>query len=543
MLKRKTLIIGIDGGTWDILTPAMERGYMPYLKSLAGAGASGVLESTMPAITPAAWGTFQTGVNPGANGVFSFSFWDRKAKRTRYVSSRFLRRTLWEIASDAGKRVAVINVPMTYPPKHVNGCVIAGILSPSLDSDFTWPIELKQELLRDVPDYHIFSLKNRLKQMRDEGMKSFVDEMAEVLENRVKAAEIVMRRGPFDIFMVHFQASDLIQHGLWNYLDQSCEGFDEADRDYIFEKFYGKLDDKIRCVRELFEADSDDEILTLIVSDHGFQRHDKRVNLGNWLYEEGFFELNELPQKPGLIKQLTKKMGIGKLLKRFLPEHAVDGFEYSLGVSVSPIAWEKSRAVAIGRSAEGFIYILSVDNDERERVASEITDKLSELRDSETGEKVVAAIYRKEDIYHGAGMDVMPDLIVEPCGKYTFTGDYTPDEDLFYKVLQEDDFHLGRHHADGIMVASGQCVDPQEGLRAGLVDMTPTILYYMGLPIDSEMDGRVVDELFKAEFRGSSVIKPTAATDRNSDEGYSDEGYSDEEEKQIEERLRDMGYL
>ena len=133
----KILILGIDGGTWTVLRPAIEQGYMPFLQSLIETGASGVLESTIPAITPVAWGSFQTGMNPGENGVFDFYRWDKEIKTQQLVSSQNLSMTIWDIAGRNGKKVGVVNVPMTYPVKPVNGYLVSGILTPSLKSEFT----------------------------------------------------------------------------------------------------------------------------------------------------------------------------------------------------------------------------------------------------------------------------------------------------------------------------------------------------------------------------------------------------------------------
>lgn len=141
-MGKKILIIGIDGGTWTILRPAMDAGFMPNLKELIDSGASGILESTMPAITPAAWGAFQTGSNCAVNGVFNFAYWDKKDNKTHLITSATFPPTIWELASKAGKRVGCLNVPMTYPPREVNGCVVTGLLTPSLESNFTYPPEL-----------------------------------------------------------------------------------------------------------------------------------------------------------------------------------------------------------------------------------------------------------------------------------------------------------------------------------------------------------------------------------------------------------------
>lgn len=98
-MSKRILIIGIDGGTWSILTGALTEGYLPCLKSLVDSGASGILESTIPALTPAAWGVFQTGMNPGAPGVFNFAYWDKQQKRMCFLSSKSFKSTLWDITS------------------------------------------------------------------------------------------------------------------------------------------------------------------------------------------------------------------------------------------------------------------------------------------------------------------------------------------------------------------------------------------------------------------------------------------------------------
>ncbi|HSV27062.1 MAG TPA: alkaline phosphatase family protein, partial [Sedimentisphaerales bacterium] len=156
---KRVLVIGIDGGTWTVLRPAMERGYMPFLKRLVETGASGVLMSTIPALTPPAWASFQTGCNPGKTGVFCFTLLDRATRKNTFVSAEMLRETLWEAAGNAGRRVVVLNLPMSYPPKPINGCMVTGLMTPSMRSEFTHPKELKAELLKAVPGYHIFNME------------------------------------------------------------------------------------------------------------------------------------------------------------------------------------------------------------------------------------------------------------------------------------------------------------------------------------------------------------------------------------------------
>ncbi|MHC4698200.1 MAG: alkaline phosphatase family protein, partial [Planctomycetota bacterium] len=85
---RRVLIIGLDGATFDVLDPMMAEGRMPRLKQVIESGASGVLRSTIPPITPAAWTTFLTGKQPGTHGIIDFERYDVRTNRLSFNSTR-----------------------------------------------------------------------------------------------------------------------------------------------------------------------------------------------------------------------------------------------------------------------------------------------------------------------------------------------------------------------------------------------------------------------------------------------------------------------
>lgn len=541
-MAKKILIIGIDGGTWKILKPALQQGTMPHLKNLMETGASGILQSTIPSITPAAWGSFQTGRNPGANGVFDFAHWDKNQKRFFLASSRSLSTTIWKIAGDAGKRTALLNVPMTYPPQTINGCMVTGILTPSLESNFTYPTELKAELLAAVPDYHIFKMGDFSRKNLHRQFESFIQQMQAILENRAQAAKFLLARKPWDLFMVHFQASDVLQHALWGYMDKNHSLYDPARREYIFQNFYRRLDKKIQEIQKCFADNCKDDFLTFIISDHGFQAHQKRFNLCKWLTRQGFLKLNPRSSKMPILKIMTKKIRLGKMLGKILPARTITHMEKTLRLNIDNFIWEDSRAFSMGRSGEGFVYLLEDNASQREKTASDIIAGLENLRDPQTNSSVVETIYRKEEIYHGNFLELMPDLIIIPKPGYSFTGAYKPRENLFHNVRPDSDFHIGKHHPDGIIIAWGKDIQCQHNLRAHLTDMAPTLLYYLGLPGESDMDGRVLQELFPPEFNQN---RPLSSQKPPSPELKTDisNQYSPEEEKEIQDRLSDLGYM
>ena len=82
--------------------------------------------------------------------------------------------TLWRLLSDAGRRMIVINVPVTYPPEPVNGLLISGMMTPNTRVQFTHPPELAQELEQAVGRYPVFTPLRRVDRM---GPRAFVDRL------------------------------------------------------------------------------------------------------------------------------------------------------------------------------------------------------------------------------------------------------------------------------------------------------------------------------------------------------------------------------
>ena len=120
--RKRVLLLGLDGVTWRLLEPMMDKGLLPNLARLRAASAWGELESTIPPVTAAAWTTFQTGVLPGKHGTVDFNVYTGESYRTHPTSSADVPLpTLWEKLSEAGKKVVTVNVPVTYPPRAING--------------------------------------------------------------------------------------------------------------------------------------------------------------------------------------------------------------------------------------------------------------------------------------------------------------------------------------------------------------------------------------------------------------------------------------
>ncbi len=533
-MSNKVLIIGIDGGTWDVLKPAMEAGFMPYLSQFTQNGASSRLSSVIPAITPAAWGSFQTGRNPGQNGIYDFKYWDQNGKR-QLVSSDMLKNTIWEIAGTAGKRVGVLNVPMTYPPRKINGEMVCGLLTPGLSSNFTWPPELKNELLTAIPDYNILNLSNVAVSPAENSLDEFINMMKTNLDYRLKAGQFLVNSRDYDLFMIHYHASDIIQHGLWGYLDPEHKLFSPEKQNKIFDKFYSHLDANIGKIVDTFKSRMGDDSYVVLMSDHGFQSNVFQVNMGKWLIEQGYVKPHPKPVKPNPAIAFAKKIGIGKIARSFIPKKNVARLEHQLNLKQEQV---ENQILYSGGCREGFLTIIEQDLQKKSKLVNEIIEKLNDLEFD--GKKVFANIYRKNEIFHGENLDTMPDITMVPIDKWSCVFHENSDS-LFIETDMDTTIHIGTHHQDGIFAINGPGIKPGQYNTNNILDLTPTILWLLGISIpNGTFDGKKLKHLFSNSDSIDSAEQITVSIENNS---LQKESFSSNERNDVEQRLKDLGYM
>src|SRR6266487_2657727 len=118
----RVLLVGWDGADWRILDPLLEQGVLPNLASLIGRGAKGVLRSTIPTHSWAAWPSFLTGVDPADHGVYDILESVPGTHKQYPVTYKSIKeRTMIADLTAAGKQTLMINVPLTFPPPEING--------------------------------------------------------------------------------------------------------------------------------------------------------------------------------------------------------------------------------------------------------------------------------------------------------------------------------------------------------------------------------------------------------------------------------------
>src|SRR5215471_13369007 len=217
----RSVVFGVDGLTFRILHPLIERGDLPNFKKLSQKGCEATLESKYPPLTPPAWTSLSTGLKPARHGVYDFWMYEQQdhgvARSSRIQTKRKGGKAIWNIMSEYGKQVLVINVPSTYPPDAVNGIMLSGYMTPSSDADFTYPLSFKKELYRAVPNYQIDLEHADMFSMRLSGKEGpLIDSTLRMTEQRIKLLMYLMKEKPWDFCYVVFVGADRLQHPLWD---------------------------------------------------------------------------------------------------------------------------------------------------------------------------------------------------------------------------------------------------------------------------------------------------------------------------------------
>ena len=534
----KTAIIGLDGATFDIITPLVGEGRLPTLARLLREGANAPLRSTLLPNSFPGWASCTTGTSEGMHGVFSPFIKNRSSYGVRAMSGKdIMTRPLWELLGARGGRSVVVNVPTTYPPEPLNGEMITGMLTPGRDSEFTYPAGLKRELLHAMPDYIIEPARAPDKHAR---MAEF--DLATLSHER--ATEFLMKRNDWDFLMVVFSVLDRAQHDFWADMDPAHPRHDKASppefREFIY-KTYERLDKAIERLIEKLPAG----VRVFIVSDHGFCSELFEVRVNELLARAGLLAFKTPASRRARAQLKAVKE---KISRRILPAR-VNGNSLERKVHygsafLEEIDWSRTRAYfaqdkgvwvnLAGRESQGLVSESRFDDTIEEARAA-----LLNLVSPESGEPVFETVLRREEAFNGIFADRLPDLVMTPR-----RDEYVYNERPSYgDVIVPADSTTGTHSRDGIFIAWGQGIknDVKFASQPNLRDVAPTALASLGFPLTEDMDSRVLAEIFSEKTEpvrhGSSYREPA------NNAAAAGQVYSEAEETELRERLRALGYI
>lgn len=486
------LVIGLDGASWNLIDDWIEAEDLPTFKRLKERSCWGPLESSIPPITCPAWRCYSTGKNPGRLGVFWWQHIDVEKRQVSFPNSRsFKSRDLWDYLNDAGIRTGIVGMPGTFPPSPVDGFLVAG--GPEAHSKgYAYPNSLEHTLNAEGYKVHP-PISGPL-----QAGSPLIRDILKVIRMRFQTARRLLAQEPVTFLQVTTFYLNMLQHYFY--------------RDEPVKRAWQLIDGELAQMVNDFDY-------VAVLSDHGTAPMKRTFFISAWLQREGYLyyedehRVADLLFKLGINRtaalSLLGRLGLAGFLSRFdslihfarryIPDEEgvvseAGGFLASGSEegSLDGVDWKRTRVIA---SPQGPLYInreALTGEEEYEALRSELIEKLESLQDEETGEKPLARVYRREELYSGPYVTQAPDLVALDAEAYHNRGG------MGRHILFGSSNWKGNNALHGLFMIGGPGI--QEGKRvsgARIYDLAPTMLRLMGCRPADDMDGRVLQEIFE----------------------------------------------
>lgn len=499
---RKVVVLFLDGGTWTVIEPLLKAGRLPNLNKLIKKGSRAILRSTVPPLTSFVWPSLLTGKWAGKHGIYNFYSLDEKNNLKLNYESHDTNKFLWDFLTEKGIRSIFLDIPLTYPPKEINGIIIS-YNPPNLQTDFTFPSDYKIKLLKQFPEYKP-SINYRSGE-NERNKRNFFKEIYNFTESRFKLIDYLLENEQWDLFITDFMFTDVVQHWFWKNMDKSHPYYEKNySSDYVY-NIYQKVDDFICRLEKKLPKDT----TFIIASDHGFGKYIQDININKWLQDQGYlvFKNNtgffknffkKLGFTPSNISRLILKLKLGILFKHLNPKFMSN---MANKFSLTYENMDMSKTIAYSYGYCGPIYLnKNLLGNKYEEIREEIINKLQLIEDPVYGKKLITKIWKKEELYTGPRSEGLPDIIIN-MQDFSYGCSSTlafKSNELFSKPIT---LKCGEHKVEGFFVISGDGIEKGKNLEIEAIDFLPTLLYIYDCNIPKDLDGKPKIEFLKKNFK------------------------------------------
>lgn len=456
-------------------------------------------------------------------------------------------------------------MPVTYPAIPVNGILISAVDAPTFNDRAIYPLQAKEDLINAVPDFDI-TFDNDTKFLVNhhaDPVGEWIRQVKQYMDMEIRTINYLMELEDWDLFVAVIRSTDIFQHTLWAGAEKVMNGEevteDESMRAEAVFACYEEID---REFGDRWSTKGTDRNM-VVMSDHGFGMLHGHVCLNRVLADAGLLRFKQGRNRRSL------RGYIGKKLRTHLSQKTRQKIKGLLGkgkseerwrtyvdVLVADIDWSRTKVFSVGGFGSLFVNLKGHDpmgtvesEEERQAVLAENEAALSRITDPRDGRQMVSSFYRKEELCHGPYMSEIPDLVVDlrdwSYSPVIGTANELSEDEIIREPIKEwkQLAHSGTHRREGMLIVHGPDVVSAELGTARLVDVAPTIMNMMGLPVPSDFDGRLLTEALPGG-KAMPVVGEEAMSETGEATGRKDgSAYTGTDEEEIRKRLSDLGYL
>lgn len=457
---KKVIVIAIGGATWKVITPLLKENALPHIANFMQNGSYGVLKSLEYMASAVTWASGATGSQPEKHGISTYG----------YSSKEYQIKPFWEMAEQYGMSIGVFGYLTDWPPKNVNGYIIPGwdaLNEETYPNKFSFIKKMekmeKQRNKRKVWDYFqifVLAVKNGLRsetilnaftyifqdklynlRYMDRNYKSHLLKLAVTSDIFI----YLYKKNKHDISIYYNGAADGVAHYYWRFFEPAkfvdIKKSEIKKYGHVLPLVYRKTDEIVGKILQ----EANENTTVVIFSNHGDAAS---------------------PQSP--LNRTHYLLNTQKLLN-------------GLGLSDEVTATRMSR-----------VEHLLINNGEREDF-KKIIDRLRDLKIEESYQKLINIIQTDEDL-KVITVTVNSQSVENEEASVVFPKSRIKIKDLVEKAKIP---YSADHDREGIIFIKGKGIKKGYEIKnATILDVAPTILAILGLPVDEAMDGKVLNQIF-----------------------------------------------